>query len=315
MTRTIEWDILVVGGANTDYLVQGPRLPAPGETVEGDVFQEASGGKGANQAVAAARLGARVALVARVGIDKRSDALLAGLAQEGVETRYVLRDQEAPTGVALVLVGGGEKQILTAAGANRRMSVADVEGAATAITTARVVLCQCEVPPEVVTRAAQLGREAGAKMILDPAPPVPLPDELFHLLDVIRPNATEAELLTGVKVKGRGSARTAAERLLGRGVGAAAVQAGDEGNLLVWTNGESWLPKLPVKSVDATGAGDAFAGALAVALAESRPLAEAGAFANAAAALATTALGAQAGLPRREAVLALLASLSAEKNP
>jgi ribokinase len=154
--------------------------------------------------------------------------------------------------------------------------------------------------------AVRLGHEAGCQVVLDPAPPVPLPDELLGMVDVIKPNEDEAEVLTGIQARHRASARTAAQKLLGRGVGAVAVQAGDEGNLLVWHGGECFLPNLPVNSIDETGAGDAFAAALAVQLAEGRSLEEAGPFASAAAALTTTKLGAQAALPRRDEVVQLL---------
>jgi ribokinase len=307
MTRSMEWDVVVVGSTNTDFLARGPKLPAPGETAEGEEFHEGAGGKGANQAVAAARLGARTALVARVGRDRRGEELLRGLAAEGVDLRHVAHDPDAPTGAAIIMVDRkGEKSILVAPGANGRMGAADVDAAAGMIQAARVVLCQLEIPLETVLTACRLARAAGARVILDPAPARPLPDELFPLLDVIRPNAGEAETLTGVKVRDRDSARRAAESLLGRGAGAAAVQAGGEGDLLAWPGGECWLPRFPVKSVDATGAGDAFAAGLAVMLAEGRPWQEAGPFASAAAALATTAVGAQAALPRRDAVLRLL---------
>ncbi len=149
MTRKNTWDIVVVGGANMDYLVRGRELPKPGETVMGDEFQEAPGGKGANQAVAAARLGARVALVGRVGTDKRGKAILKQLKKEGVNTKYIVSDEKEPTGVALVLVGeGGEKEILTAPGANRQFSVNEVRDATQVIQSARILLIQLEVPLE-----------------------------------------------------------------------------------------------------------------------------------------------------------------------
>ncbi len=307
MTRNMQWDVVVVGSVNTDFLARGPKLPSPGETVLGDEFHEGPGGKGANQAVAAARLGARTALVARLGRDRRGDELAERLAAEGVDLRHAARDADAPTGAAVIMVDGrGQKSILIAPGANGRLSPADVDAAAGMIQAARVVLCQLEAPLDAVLTACRLGRAAGARVILDPAPARPLPDELFPLLDVIRPNASEAETLTGIKVTDRDSARRAAQSLLGRGVLAVAVQAGDEGNLLVWVGGECFMPKLPVRSIDATGAGDAFAAALAVMIAEDHPPAEAGPFANAAAALATTVVGAQEGLPRRDAVQRLL---------
>jgi len=314
--RNATYDVVVVGGANVDYLARGPALPTRGATVQGTEFQEAPGGKGANQAVAAARLGARVALVARVGADRRGDAVLECLAAEGVDARCVVRDQSERTGVAIIQVDAqGEKQILTAPGANLRLGVGDVEAAAPLIRNARVLLTQLEAPLDTVMEAARVARDAGVPVILDPAPPIPLPDELLGLLDVIRPNAGEARVLTGVEVRDRASAHRAADLLLARGVGAAAVQAGGEGNLLVWSGGECWLPLIPVVAVDATGAGDAFAGALAVQLAEGRPLPEAGQFANAAAALTTMKLGAQSALPRRNEVLALLTERGRHGHP
>ncbi len=307
MTEVRQWDVVVVGSVNTDYVAKGERLPQPGETVSGDTFLIEAGGKGANQAVAAARLGGRVALVARVGADDRGDDMLRHLAGESVDTRHVQRDPEAPTGATLIFVDDqGQKTIAAVLGANRRFSVEDVHAARDTIASARVLLTQLEVPLEPVLEATRIAHDAGARVVLDPAPAIPLPDDLLRLLDVIRPNAGEAEKLTGVHVHDRDSARAAALRLLDRGVGAVGVQAGQDGNLLVWRGGERWMPLLPVNSVDATGAGDAFAAALAVALAEGRSLDDAGPFANAAAALATTALGAQGGLPTRDQVLALL---------
>jgi ribokinase len=298
---------MVVGGVNMDYLVKGERLPGPGETLEGELFQEAPGGKGANQAVAVARLGCRVALIARTGTDDRGKRMLDQLTGEGVDVGYIRRDDAAPTGVALIMVDrSGEKQILTAPGANRRLTEDDVAAAKETVASAKVLLAQLEVPLPAVALALRLARAARVKTVLDPAPAVPLPDDVLQLVDLIRPNASEAETLTGVPVHDRTSAARAARVLLKRGVGAAVVQAGEAGNLLVTPDDERFLPKIPVESVDATGAGDAFAAGLAVGLAEQRSLAEAAVLGNAAAALATTKLGAQAGLPRREEVLRLL---------
>ncbi len=287
------YDVVVVGKANIDYLVRGPRLPGPGQSVNGDAFQEAAGGKGANQAVAAARLGARVALVARVGRDSRGDVVLARLHDENVDTRFVR--------------ASGEKQILSASGANARLTAALVREAAPALTSARVVLCQLGVPLEAVEEAVRIARSVRVLVMLDPGPPAPLPNGLLAQLDVIRPNASEAQILTGIRVRDRNGAREAARDLLRRGVKTAVVQAGDDGDMALSRDRELWLPRFEVKRVDATGAGDAFASALAVCLAQGKPLEEAGPFASAAAALATTHLGAQASLPMREAVLQLLA--------
>lgn len=303
------YDVVVVGKANVDYLVRGPRLPQPGQSVSGEQFQVAPGGKGANQAVGAARLGARVALIARVGKDAHGDSVVEALRKEGVDIDHLLRDSSAFTGVALCQVGGnGEKQILSAAGANARLTAEDVRAAAEVLRSARVVLLQLGVPLPAVAEAIRIGRSGGARVVLDPGPPAPLPDELLGQIDVIRPNCSEALALTGVQVTGRASAQKAAAELLRRGAGAAAVQAAEDGDLLAWTGGEVWLPRFEVARLDATGAGDAFASALAVALAEGRSLPEAGPFASAAAALATTVLGAQASLPRRADLLAFLAA-------
>ncbi|MEZ4736998.1 MAG: ribokinase [Caldilineaceae bacterium] len=303
-----QWDVVVVGGVNYDYLVRGATLPEPGDTVQGQEFQEAPGGKGANQAVAAARLGAKVALVARIGQDARGDRILDRLTEEGVDTTYVLRDDAAQTGVALVHVTeAGEKQILVAPGANTKLTPADVAQAGPAIQAAHVLLTQLEVPLASVEMAIRQAHTAGVRIILDPAPPQELPADWLPMLDLVKPNAGEAESLTGVQVQGRDSARDAAYHLLEWGVKAVAIQGGARGNLLVWQEDEQWLPQIEVASVDATGAGDALAAALAVALAEGRPMTEAGPFANAAAALTTTKLGAQAALPRRDAVLDLIA--------
>ena len=301
------WDVVVVGKANIDYLARGPRLPQPGQSVNGDQFQEAPGGKGANQAVGAARLGARVALVARVGRDARGDHVLEALRAEGVDVRFVSRDPVEHTGVALCQVGSsGEKQILSAAGANARLDAGCVRGAEELLADTRVVLCQLGVPMSAVAEAVRMGKAAGARVVLDPGPPAPLPPEVLAQLDLVRPNTSEAQVLTGITVRDRLSAREAAADLLRRGAKAVAVQAGEHGDLLAWEGEELWLPRFEVKRVDATGAGDAFASALAVCLAEGRPWREAGPFASAAAALATTVLGAQAALPRRDAVHALL---------
>ncbi len=310
MKRTTEWGIFVVGGANTDYLVRGPHLPKPGETVKGNVFREDPGGKGANQAIAAARLGAHVAFAARVGLDARGEAIRAQLEQEKVDVRHLFRDAQVSTGVALIQVDvAGQKQILSAAGANQRLSVGQVEKAKRDIQAARILLTQLEVSLDCVKRAAQLAHDAGVQVFLDPAPAVPLPDELLRLVELIKPNSTEAEILTGIEVHDRDSARRAAQYLLDHGVQTVAVEAGDAGNLIVTREEEHFLPLIPVESVDATGAGDAFIAALAVARTEGRGWQEAGELASAAAALTTTHLGAQVALPTRDEVFALISQV------
>lgn len=306
-------DIVVVGGINTDFLVQGPRLPGPGDNVQGHLFLESLGGKGANAAVGAARLGAQVALIGRVGMDARGLALLEQLEGEGVEVGAVMRDPAALTGVVLEMVDErGRKQTLASPGANLCMRVSEVMQAEERISSARVLLVNLEVPLEVVSAAVHHARAAGTRVVLDPAPAMSLPEDLLEAVHVIRPNAEEAEALTGVEVRDRGSARQSAENLLRRGVGGVVV-ASPEGSLVLSSEGELWLPDLSVARADTTGAGDAFCAALAVALAEGKTLAQAARFAHEASALATMRLGALGGLPTREMVESRLAMLGPQK--
>jgi ribokinase len=307
MADLTKWDVVVVGGANTDYLIRGKHLPRPGDTIEGETFQTAIGGKGVNQAVAASRMGARVAFVGRVGNDARGDQIIDGLDREGVDTSFISCTDHGPTGVALVMVDDkGEKQILTAPGANHDMRLEDVDRAAKAIRSAKALLVQLEIPLKVVQAALKVAAKSSGIAILDPAPAQPLKPELFRSVDIIRPNSGEARVLTGIECRNRSSARRAAQALLAKGVRIAIVQADKEGNLIVSSDDENWLPHIPVKSIDATGAGDAFLGTLAARLAQGHDLLSSSKFANAASALATTKLGAQAGLPTYDEVFHLL---------
>ncbi|MBL8950870.1 MAG: ribokinase [Myxococcaceae bacterium] len=292
-------DVLVIGGANTDFLVKGSKLPTVGETVEGDTYYSGPGGKGANQAVAAARLGAKVAFVGRVGADTRGAELVSALAAEGIDVSHVLHDPLGVTGAALVMVEGrGQKQIHTAPGANLLVTVRDVVAAADLFAEAKVVLLQLEVPQAAVETAVRLANAAGARVVLDPAPPRELPDSLLRGVHVIRPNVAEARALTGVEVHDRASAAKAGHQLRERGAKFAVVGA-PGGNLLVGPNLERWFAELEIEPVDATGAGDAMAGALAAELAAGHGLEAACEVATAAAAFKTMRLGAQPGLPHR----------------
>jgi ribokinase len=230
MADLTKWDVVVVGGANTDYLVRGKRMPHPGETIQGETFQTSVGGKGSNQAVAASRMGARVAFVGRVGNDARGDQIIEGLDREGVDTSFISCTDRGPTGVALVMVDEkGEKQILTAPGANHDMRLEDVDRAAKAIRSAKVLLVQLEIPLKVVQAVLKVGSESSGIAILDPAPAQSLKPELLRRVDIIRPNSGEARVLTGIECHDRALARRAALALLAKGVGAAIVQAGKEG--------------------------------------------------------------------------------------
>lgn len=301
------WDVVVVGGLNSDFLIRGAVLPSRGQTIEGETFFGGPGGKGANQAVAAARLGARVSMIGRVGSDERGDALIDALRKEGVDTQYIFRDEHAATGAAVIMVDNtGEKVIMTAPGANLQVRPFDILKAEKAIREARVLLTQLELPPLAIEEALKVARADRIRTVLDPAPARPLEPGFLKLVDVIRPNASEAETLTGIRVTDAATARSAAAFLMKHGVDAVSVQAGDEGDLLVWKDGELLLKRIPVERVDATGAGDAFAAGLAVGLAQGKSFEEAGRIGNAAAALATTKLGAQTGLPTWDEVAGLL---------
>ena len=300
------FDVIVIGGLNTDFTARGAALPRPGETKDGETFLIGPGGKGANQAVAIARLGARVALIGAVGDDDRGRELVERVRAEGVNVEHVRFVERVASGAAVIHVDErAQKQIFAVPGANHSLTVGNVRDALSAIT-AGVVLAQLEVPVECVETAFRWARENGATTVLDPAPAIPLPDTLLSIVDVLKPNAGEAGVLTGMRISDRQSARAAARKLRDRGVGSVAIAAGDEGNLLMSTQAEHWMPRIKVNSVDATGAGDAFAGTLATFLARGRPLIEAATNANAAAALKTTKLGAQAGLPREDELRAFL---------
>jgi ribokinase len=297
--------IVVVGSSNTDMIVQTDRLPLPGETVLGGDLTIAPGGKGANQAVAAARLGANVTFIARVGQDMFGREAINNFQREGLNIRYLIQDPQAPSGVALIVVGpGGQNLIAVAPGANRRLTPADVEAAKSAFTQARVVLLQLEIPIETVLAAAQAGRAAGAMVILNPAPApsYPLPPELLATVDIVTPNETEAATLTG-----QNTPEKAAQILLQWGVRVAIVTLGAEGALVA--TGPDRIQRIPgfqVEAVDATAAGDAFNGGLAVALARGEPLERAVRYAHAVAALSVTRLGAQPSLPTADEVASFL---------
>ncbi len=305
--------IVVVGSSNTDMVVKTPHIPAPGETVLGGEFVMAAGGKGANQAVAAARLDAQVTLVARLGKDVFGERALAGFRQEGIVTDHVAVDPEAASGVALIFVDAdGENSIAVAPGANARLSPEDVQRAKGAIEAADVLLLQLEIPLETVQRAAEMAHRAGVRVILNPAPAPaePLPAELLAHVHVLTPNEGEAGLLAGVPVTGPQNGEAAARRLIGQGVGVVIVTLGAQGALVVTPDLRQLVPGFSVDAVDTTAAGDAFNGGLAVALAEGKPLAEAVRFANGCGALATTRLGAQPSLPMAGEVAAFIAERS-----
>lgn len=294
--------IVVIGSSNTDFVVRVPSIPSPGETVLGTTFSTVAGGKGANQAVAAARLGAAVTFVARVGSDAWGDAALEACASEGINTEYVVRDPEMPSGVALIAVDDrGENAIAVAGGANCNLGSADVDAAAPAINEADVIVLQLETPLDAVARAAELGASAGARVILNPAPAAgPLGRAVLRHVSVLTPNLGEAAMLSGRPVAGPDEARSAARHLRAQGAANVLITMGDKGVLLEGEEASGEIQAPTVQATDTTAAGDAFTGALAVALGEGRHLLDAARFAVQAAAFSVTRPGAQPSLPTRE---------------
>lgn len=303
MTRS---EILVLGSVNRDLIVHAPRLPLPGETLRGQRFGSCLGGKGANQAVAAARLGARVALAARVGLKENGAAMVAQLQAEGVDTRAIAQPADEVPGVALIVVGAedAENQIVTVAGSNGTLPLAQVE--ALDMTGLRWLVAQQELPLASIARAFERARAAGVKTVLNAAPFRPGSESLLPLVDLLVVNSLEAQAL--VTTLGGGVARPVAlaESLRMQGPGAVLVSLGADGLCWVDADGPRLVAARPVKAVDTVGAGDTLVGALVTALAEGQPITAALAFAQAAAALAVSRPGVQDAMPRRAEVEQLL---------
>lgn len=301
--------IIVVGSSNTDMIVKVDRLPRSGETILGGEFSSASGGKGANQAVAASRAGGAVTFIARVGNDAFGLAALAALRANGVNTDEVATDRSDSSGVALIFVAkSGQNSIAVAPGANRKLLPPDVRKSKHAFRDASVVLLQLETPLQTAQAAAELGNAVGARVILNPAPAQKLSARLFENLYLITPNENEAELLTGITVDSEAAAAKAAAKLLALGVQNVIITMGASGAFVAAAGIRQFIEAHKVTAVDATGAGDVFNGSLAVAVAEGKSLLEAAAFANAAAALSVMRLGAQASAPDRKLIDQLLAT-------
>ncbi len=299
--------IVVVGSSNTDMIVKVPHLPKPGETILGGAFSTAAGGKGANQAVAAARAGGKVSFVARVGDDLFGRQAVLGFKKDAINVRHVVKDKKAPSGVAMIYVAAdGENTIAVASGANANLSPGDAKAARETIASAKVIIMQLETSMETVRAVAGMAAAKKIPLILNPAPARPLDDDLLNKITVITPNETEAELLTGIKVIDDAGAEAAARALLAKGVKTVVITLGAKGAYIFSEKFAGLVPSFKVKVVDTTGAGDVFNGALAVALAEGQPLERAVRFANAAGALAVTKMGAQPSAPRRAEIEKML---------
>lgn len=295
--------LVVLGSVNADHVLQVASFPRPGETLHGHSYCVIPGGKGANQAVAAARLGADVAFIACVGDDSFGYQMREEFAKEGMNTEAVLVEENVPTGIAMIQVAAtGENSICISAEANACLTPDRLEPHHHLLANADTLLMQLETPIETIEAAAKVAQEAGTRVVLNPAPAQPLSDDLLQLIDMITPNETEAELLTGVKVEDTASAQKAADVLHAKGIKQVMITLGSQG---VWISNEGkgqQVPGFRVDAKDTTAAGDTFNGALLTGLQEGKALDDAIRFAHAAAAISVTRMGAQTSIPHRREV-------------
>lgn len=299
--------ICVVGSSNMDLISKIPRLPKMGETLVGHSFHMGCGGKGANQAVMAAKLGAQVTMVTKLGRDPLGEMTFKNYRDLGIDTAYIFFDEKRFSGVAPILVDDqGRNMIVIVPGANDGLSPEDARTAQKAILSADILICQLEVPIETTLEAFRIAKEGGVRTILNPAPAHPLPDELYKLSDIFAPNETETELLIGMPVKTLEEAEEAAKKLRQAGPETVIITLGEKGALLVDEEGTTHVPAVETDAVDTTGAGDAFIGSLAYFLAEGRPMRDAIRRANAVAAISVTKVGTQVSFPTREEVAHLI---------
>ena len=295
--------VVVVGSFNMDLVIKTERRPQKGETLIGEEFGMFIGGKGANQAIAASRLGANVTMIGRLGTDLFGDTFLSEFAKENIDTSFVVRDAVVGTGIASpVIDADGDNSIIIVPRANMCLGVEDVERASSKIADADVLLLQLEVPIEPSHRAAEIAKANGVDVILNPAPALELPDSFLGLIDILVPNEVETEFLSKVTVADDEGARLAAQVLFEKGISTIVLTLGNRGALLLTSHQSKLVPAYNVKVVDTTAAGDAFCGALATALASGEKIEDAVAFANATGALAVTVLGAAPSMPTTEQV-------------
>jgi len=296
-------NIVVIGSSNTDMIIKMDKIPAPGETVLGGEFTIAAGGKGANQAVAAARAGGQVGFVACVGDDMFGEQALQGFAKDSINTEYVFKDKQQPSGCALIFVDkDGENSIAVASGANARLTPKHIDLAKDKIISSEILIMQLETPLDTAKHTAQLASDNGIPVILDPAPAQQLDDDMLKRISILTPNENEAELLTGIPVEDEESADKAASYLLAKGIDTVLITLGSRGTFIATEKIREMIAGLKVTAVDSTAAGDVFNGALAVSLSEKTPLIDAVRFANTAAALSVTKLGAQPSAPLRKEI-------------
>ncbi len=301
--KTTNNNIVVIGSTNVDMIIKSDRLPKSGETLIGGKFFKAGGGKGANQAVAAARAGGRVTFLSRVGNDVFGQEAIQGYRNDKINVSYVKIDQAESTGIALIFVDSkGENCISVASGANMKLDQSDINDATIELDNADVVLMQLETPIETIEYIIKLLKNKQVKTILNPAPALKISDDLLRHLTIITPNETEVELLTGVTVKDEKDALKASKILLGKGVKNVIITMGKKGAFLHSESDSIFIPAFEVNALDTTAAGDTFNGALAVAVAEGKTLEDAVEYANAAAAISVTKIGAQPSIPLKKEI-------------
>jgi len=290
--------VLVIGSSNTDMVVKSDKLPKPGETLLGGEFFMNQGGKGANQAVAASRLGGDVTFVTKLGNDVFGKQTTEHFLKEGINTKFVFTDDHAASGVALITVDAkGENSIVVASGANNTITKSEIDNAEETLKEADVVLLQLEIPLEIIDYVVEKAAGYNKKVILNPAPAATLNEKIFKNLFAITPNETEAELLTGVQVTDIDTATKAAKVLYDKGVNTVIITLGSQGAFVYTATEQKLVPGHKVDAVDTTAAGDTFNGALAAALANGKSLEEGIAFANKAASISVTRMGAQSSVP------------------
>ncbi len=295
--------IAVIGSSNTDMVIKCAHLPAPGETILGGNFFMNAGGKGANQAVAAARLNGDVTFIAKVGNDVFGNQAIELFKKENINTEYIFIDDANASGIALITVDDkGENCITVAQGANGNLLVDDIKKAGGVLHDADIILVQLEIPITTIEYIANFAKQHNKKLILNPAPACFLSDELLSKISIITPNEKEASMLAGVEINDIGSAQQAAKILSGKGIETVIITLGEEGALSYQQNIFSIIPTNKVTAIDTTAAGDVFNGALAVALSEQKNIEDAIAFANNAASISVTRLGAQASAPYRNEI-------------
>ncbi|MDX7923366.1 ribokinase [Aeromonas media] len=305
--------LVVLGSVNADHVLRVPHFPRPGETLTGHSYQVVPGGKGANQAVAAARLGAAVSFIARIGDDAIGHQMKAGFAADGIDVSAVEQDERLPTGIAIIYVSDeGENSIGLSTEANGALDTAMVRRHEALIAGAHTLLLQLEVPLDSVLEAARLARAHGTRVVLNPAPAQPLSADLLALVDLITPNQTEAELLTGVKVTDEASAAQAAARFHQMGISDVMITLGSQGVYCSNARQQQLIPGFRVEAVDTTAAGDTFNGALLAAELAGASFQDAVRFAHGAAALSVTRFGAQSSIPGKQEVDTFLQSQAAQ---